>query len=226
MQMKKASTKSTKGDKPLEIPPIRVKKKKIKEPPVEVVPERTDWANHERSIRELKTMKRRDIQTACVMRGLPFSDVSGFDQLQIIAWFQNNYERPQDASRIPEYDTWVDKELELRGYGKGKSIRNPIFNLGIRGNLDGEKPKSGGVKAPLPGTQPQSLPKVAKPPREKNEVLGLSKGTKKEMTYLLTREGKTPEEVTAAVTKAFPEAQPKSIRIWMGRCKKDMKNEQ
>lgn len=208
------------------IPEKTKKKKKSKEPEVEKIPERTDWSNHERSARELKTMKRRDIQTACVIRGLSFENVSGFDQLQIIAWFQNNYERPQDHSLIVEYDAWVDKVLENRGYEKGKAIRHPIFNLGITGNLSGTETGRFDSKKPQVSNTPKHIePKEKKAPKEKNESLGgLTKGTKKELTYLLTREGKSLEKVTEEVMKAFPEAQPKSIRIWVGRCKKDMKD--
>lgn len=224
--------KKTKASKIQEIElkafPEKKKKKKVVDPIPEKEPERTDWSNHERSARELKTMKRRDIQTACVIRGLEFENVSGFDQLQIIAWFQNNYERPQDLSRITEYDAWVDKQLETRGYEKGKAIRNPIFNLGVTGNLDATKTGRIDSAKPSVSSSPKHVePKEKKAPREKNEALGgLSKGTKKEMTYILTREGKDLAEVTKLVIAAFPEAQEKSIRIWVGRCKKDMKNEQ
>lgn len=193
-------------------------KLKVEEPKEEEI---VSYANHDRSGRELSKMRRKDLQLACVVRGLDFEKIPAFDQLQLISWFQDNYEKPQNHDLIALYDVWVDQELEKRGYPKGVSVRHPIFNLGIvpgDGNWDKQAFSN---KPDKPKKEQVDKPRSDKPKKERNESLGgLYMGTKKEMTFRLAKEGKSYDEIVKLVTTQFPDANAKSIKIWMGRSKK------
>ena len=66
----------------------------------------------------------------------------------------------------------------------------------------------------------EKVVKEKKEPRKK-DANGLFQGTKKSYTYELQKKGKTLDQVITKVTRKFPDAQTKSIRIWFNKSKKE-----
>lgn len=171
-------------------------------------------SKNERAYRELQNMRHRDVQKACVLRGMPFEDVINFSHHKLVSWFMDNYDNSQSPNLINEYDTWMDVQLSLKGYMEGDSLRHPALKFGNPGNIeDMEKLNKGPV--------PNKPPKINKPKSEMDPTLGVRKGTKKALTYQLTKDKKPIEEIITQVKEAFPEAEEKSIRIWHKRCLKE-----
>jgi hypothetical protein len=167
----------------------------------------------------LARMTRKDMQLACVKKGLEFHLVVSYDNHMLSNWFYKNFENGEDETKISEYDAFMEAELEKRGYKKGDPAMSPCFRLGYNPNkeinliIPPKKLEAANITITL-------LPNI-KPKREKDES-NIVKGTKKSLTYQLTREGKTKEEIIALVSKKFSNAQPKSISIWITRAKKEM----
>lgn len=163
----------------------------------------------------LAKMTRRDKQVACVKRGLEFHLVVAYDNHQLSNWFYKNYEKGEDETLVPEYDAYMESELEKRGYKKGDPVLAPCFRLGYNPLAE--------MRAQITSTpeKQKELPNI-RPKREKDEQ-NIVAGTKKSLTYKLTKQGLSKQEVIDQVLKQFKDAQPKSITIWMARAKKEMK---
>lgn len=168
----------------------------------------------------LAKMTRRDKQIACVKRGLDFQLVVAYDNHQLSNWFYKNFENGEDETLVPLYDSFMDAELEKRGYKKDDPVMAPCFRLGynplaeLRSQVLKESAKN------LDDSIKKDLPNI-RPKREKDEQ-NIVKGTKKSLTYQLTKQGLSKDQVIKQVTEKFPEAQAKSITIWMARAKKEM----
>jgi|SRR5882757_7480843 len=183
---------------------------------------RTHSTHNEASLEDiinktLAKMTRKDLQIACVKKGLEFHLVVSYDNHMLNNWFYKNFDNSEDETLIPEYDVFMEAELEKRGYKKGDPALSPCFRLGynpvaeLRAQVKTDTPEK---------AEKKELPNI-RPKREKDE-LNIVKGTKKSLTYKLTREGKEKAEVIKEVLKQFPDAQPKSITIWIARAKKEM----
>src|SRR5690606_35791377 len=113
-----------------------MKMKKTKEKPEVFNDESTQASREERAYRQLQNMKRREVQAACISRGLDFELAVSYSNLQLSSFFTKNLDNPQNPQLLNEFDEWLDKKLEERGYKKGESVRSPIFKLGVSGNPD------------------------------------------------------------------------------------------
>lgn len=169
----------------------------------------------------LAKMTRRDKQMACVKRGLDFQLVVAYDNHQLSNWFYKNFENTEDETLVPLYDSFMDVELEKRGYKKEDPVMAPCFRLGYNplAELRSQVIREEGKK--LDQSIMKDLPNI-RPKREKDEQ-NIVAGTKKSLTYKLTKQGLSKQEVIDQVLKQFKDAQPKSITIWMARAKKEMK---
>ena len=148
----------------------------------------------------------KDLKKECVARGMPFLEVISGDFPRLTQWLLNNSFKPVEPNRLDEFDNW--QEEILRKEGKEYLIHNSL-RLGYLGEKDDSEPTEKKVKEV----------KDKKPPREKMEN-GLFKGTKKSYTYELQAKGKSLEEVIVKVTRKFPGAIEKSIKIWYNKAKK------
>lgn len=164
--------------------------------------------------RELAMMKHKDLQAACISRGLEFDNVLKFSHHDLANWFYKNYERSENPQLLNEYDAWVEEQLQKRGYKKGDAIMSPHLRLGFVPPMS-DIPEPRIIK---PENSENNKPKIVKTEkRKKDESTGVYSGTKKNLTYQLTDEGKTTEEIIKAVIEKFPDAQEKSIKIWIKR---------
>lgn len=168
--------------------------------------------------REIQNMRHKDLQRACVMRGMPFEKVVESTTPELIGWFTSHYETNGDPTLLTEFDAWVDKKLKDKGYVKGDAIFHPQLKLGF---FSADDLPDSTFKKKIPEKQPED--QREKPRREKDEEMGVIKGTKKALTYQCCKEGKNLQDTTDLVTEKFPEAQAKSIAIWYKRCQKELR---
>lgn len=167
-----------------------------------------------RALSELKNFKHKDLQRACVVRGLPFPDVVGFTTPALSNWFMAHFSNGQDPNLLNMFDAWVEEELRKLGREEEDPIMSPCLRLGYIGEVDEETGK------PII----KRLRNIKRPEKEKRErepVTNIFKGTKKALTFQCAKEGIPISETITKVTQAFPEAVEKSIKIWYGRAKKE-----
>lgn len=116
-----------------------MKKKKKKGPKVQHI-----YGINERALRELSNMRHRDLQKACIIRGLEFQNVVGYDHHKLVGWFQDNFDNGQDLTLLTQFDVWRIEELKKKF---GDKIENwqlhPSLNFGYTGDIDKlDKPKA------------------------------------------------------------------------------------
>lgn len=173
------------------------------------------YFENERALRELANMKHRDLQRACIVRGLSSQDVVNFDHHKLVQWFISNFENAQDESLLLAHDLWVEGQLELKGYKQGHHLMSPALRFSYVGDIEKmDKPKI---------IKPNVIPKVEdKEKKEKstvNEETGIREGTMKHMTYELTENNIPITEIIKKVRDKYPNAKEKSIKIWHKRAK-------
>lgn len=187
-----------------------MKKRKKKSPRQEV------YAEDERAYRELTNMKHKDVQRACILRGLEFSKVVGLDHHALVSWFINNYDNSQDNNLLIQFDLWVEEELKAKGYKEGDTLMSPALRYSYNGDIEAmEKPKI--IKPIAIAAKPEKKQKS-----EIDTVTGVRTGTKKSLTYQLTLDKMNILDIVKKVKEAFPNAEEKSIKIWNKRKLKEM----
>lgn len=170
----------------------------------------TDIALH-----ELKDMRHRDIQRACVIRGMPFEDVIKLSDPRLSNWFIQNYVATQIPALLDAFDDYKDNEIRKYQEGKGEKFQpvHPNLRLGYIGEVNEDTGK-------VTIKRPKGVKKPKKAKRERDAETKLFTGTKKALTYKLTKEKMAIVDIIKEVTKQFPEAKEKSIKIWAKRCLK------
>lgn len=180
--------------------------------------EEVNWGLVNRLVRD---MKLKDIQRACVARGMPFEEVVGSSVLGLHSWFANNYDRGQNLNLLNEYDIWMAEKLLQANpeYTPDHPINHPSLRLGYMGHKD----EDGEVKKKKLRLKGLEKPKKKKKARvEGTKVIA---GTKKGLTYQLTREGLDFDALLEKVEASFDDVNEKSVLIWHKRCLKEIKDE-
>jgi hypothetical protein len=168
-----------------------------------------------RAERELAGFKHRDLQRACVIRGMPFEEVVQSSDLQLASWFMKHYENGMNHVLLDEFDAWKLQILKGLGYEKDHPYHHPQMRLGFIGEVDDDGNAITSKKPRLMGSSKQSKKK-----RQRNKEFNIFTGTKKELTFRLTKEGKDIKEIIKLVKEKFPDAKEKSIKIWSKSAKK------
>ncbi len=159
--------------------------------------------------KEASLFNYQNLQRACIVRGIDFMVLITLCREPLTDWFIRNYYNPIDNSRLDAFDTWREEMMLSRGKNE------PFVRLGFIGELD-HKGEVISTKKPKKFKKPKKKKK-----RERNESLGgLFAGTKKELTFICQREGKTLQETIKTVMKKFPDAVEKSIGIWYKKSQK------
>lgn len=189
-----------------------------------------DDSRYEKIYGHLGKLKYRELQAEVIMRGMSFEDVIKGDHNSLGNFFAVHYDEPLKKSRLKEFELQMDRTLEERGYKKDDPMRR--FK-----HFSGEEEEE---------VKKEPKPKVEKPkkePRQKESEFGIYKGTKKALTFSLTKslwESKAKEfdydvkglakkfsnKMLQKVQAKFPEAQSKSVEIWMKRCLNQLCQEQ
>lgn len=162
---------------------------------------------NERAMRELANMKHRELQRACIVRGMNSQVMVDSDHHKLVSFFLDNYDNSQDEGLLLIHDIWVEGELQKKGYKKGEALLSPALRFSYNGNIEQmEKPIT---------IKPKEIPQQAKKPKSTmDETTGVRSGTKKALTYSLTLEGLEIDEILKQVKTQFPDAQDKSVSIW------------
>lgn len=168
--------------------------------------------------RAVASMKFKDLQMANVARGLAFQDAVNFDFHQHQSWLIRNQDRGQNLMLLNEFDNWMTEQLVSQGYESTDPINHPTLRLGYIPQLQDDNQEK-------PIRKPRGIA-LEKEPKKRAERLPGTKllaGTKKALTYLLTKEGLSLPEIITKVTEAFPDANESSIKNWSKRCLKENK---
>jgi hypothetical protein len=148
----------------------------------------------------------KDIKKQCIIRGIDFEEVINGDVLRLSNWLIKNQTNTIDESLVLNFDNWLDKKLLADNL-------NYLIHPGLRLSHINKDDGAITIKA-------NKKIKTLKPKREKDKS-GLYKGTKKQYTFDLQRKGKSIDQVITKVSRKFPEAKVKSIKIWFNRSRKD-----
>ena len=136
-----------------------------------------------------------------------FKEAVGADVPELSNWLLRNMNNESDVSLLDGYDDWLEGVLKNDG---NDYLIHPQLRLGYIGNK---------------GDDNETIIKIKKEPKLKiqkeKDQSGLFKGTKKQYTFELQRKGKTVEQTITKVTRKFPEAKVKSIKIWFNRSRKE-----
>lgn len=172
----------------------------------------------DRVMKVLHTLTHRDLQRECVLRGLPFTDVVSMSHHTMVGWFYKNFDNTQNPTVLTEYDVWLETELEQRGHKKGEAMLSPSLRLGYTSGIEAIE------RVSAPKAQ-STVPKEKKERAKVDESTGVRAGTKKALTYQLALEGEDIDTIIKKVKESFPDAEPKSIKIWAKRAIKENKGE-
>lgn len=149
----------------------------------------------------------KDLKIGCIIRGMPFIDVLRADFFKLSNFIQSNILVKQNLDLLDEYDDWL--EAKLRRKGADEMIHSSLRLGYVKKDEDDEY---------IPKAKKEVKEKKA--PRKKDDN-GLYQGTMKSYTYELQKKGKTVEQVITKVTRKFPQALPKSVKIWFNKSKKE-----
>lgn len=179
--------------------------------------EKYGGTREDRIFNELQNMTHRDLQKACIIRGMEFMEIIDKGHHTLVGFFFKHYEEELSpagaAARLVEYDMWIDKQLSH--LAENDPLRHPSLRFGyIAPILEGNPNKL--IKAKVPKEE-----KVKGPARVKNDEWGITTGTKKYMTYELTITDRLPmDKVIEQVKTKFPDAAIDSVKIWHKRALK------
>lgn len=173
----------------------------------------------------LSNFKRKDLKRECVIRGMDFQEASESSDPQLQSFFLKNFDEPPNIGLLTEYDAWLEKFLiEERGYDPKENnwAFHPHLKLGFLGDESVYESTQG---EPIPKVRKQGRFKKSqtnKPKRKKDPKTGLMSGTKKSLTFELTKEKLPFNKILSKVMKAFPDANEKSVIIWYKKaCKQN-----
>lgn len=188
-----------------------------------------DRDRDDRINKKLALFKHKDLQTECILRGMPFEDVVRLDHHGLANYFYKNFEVDTlDASILDEYDKWRDIQLEARGYKKGDAVFSPSLRFGFTPPMEGVYVKNN-FKVVATGRVAHKEPNIKDvdkvPKRTIDQETGVYTGTKKNLTYQLTHKGLPIDEIIKKVREQFPGALDKSITIWYKRALKSKEDE-
>jgi hypothetical protein len=174
---------------------------------------------------KIANMRFKDLQSAIIQRGMPFEDVVSGTFPSHSSWLLKNWSNKPEKSLLKEFDTWMDRLLKQRGYKKSSPERQ----------FKKFEPEYSQQEA-IEERARNAKPKVEKPKKEKKKKdvkFGIFEGTKKEYTYKLSQKvydkffpkykdtnrlvKKFSVQLTNKVKAKFPEANEKSVKIWMKR---------
>lgn len=165
-----------------------------------------------RGEKELTQMKYKDLKIGCIVRGMLFEDIVEGSYTTLSRYFLDHYDDKQDKSLLEQFDTWMERTLIAKGHAKD----SPLVQFRLSTTLD-EDDNSKIIGKNLKKAQ---VKKEKKPKRERDPDSNIFKGTKKALTFELSKKGIPINDIIKAVCEKFPEAQEKSIKIWAKRALK------
>jgi hypothetical protein len=169
----------------------------------------------------LSQMTYRDLKIACIGLGMEFNDIVEGDHTTLSSFFIKNYYTIKQPELLEYFDVWMDNQLEARGYPLGDPIRAYRLSSVLDPETDDVKIQRSKVSKGI------RLPKKVAVKRERNKDFNILTGTKKEYTMELTKKllemgknlssKKLQTKLVENVVTKYPDANPKSIMIWVKR---------
>lgn len=172
---------------------------------------------------KIADMKHKELQAEVLKRGMPFEEVAGGTFPVLSSWLYHHWDAKKDKGKLREYDVKMDALLKERGYKQNDPVRK--YKKFEETYSQQEARENKPIK-----------PKVEKPKKEKKKKdakFGIYEGTKKDYTYKWTQRvydkfmpkyknvdklvKKFAGKVHDKVVIKFPEANAKSVKIWMKR---------
>ncbi len=160
-----------------------------------------------RAEKTLSSLTFKNLQREVIKRGMPFENIAESDYNQLASFLINNFDEPKDETLLSTYDRWLEALLIERG--ADKTMIHPSLGYGY-------------LEVTQEEIEEKEKPKVKKKPKVKNSM-GVTKGTKKALTYKLAVEGVDKKETIEKVLEQFPDASLKSIGIWFNKALKENK---
>lgn len=178
--------------------------------------------------KELSELKFQDLQGTCISMGMTFEDVVHADRPRLESWFCKNYGTKRNKGLLEDFDIWMQKLLAKKYGPDDPFVKFRRFSKVL---------EDGTTKATQSALKRAKIKKEKKPKRQRDSKFGIFIGTKKAYTYYLANDlydkfkdkynmkeiqkGFADKLVTKVVAK-FPEAQEKSVKIWMTRALKEL----
>jgi len=156
----------------------------------------------------ITNMKYIDLQRACIVRGIDFQELVEGDFPRLQVWLNKNWGNKKNPLLLNAFDEWRRTLMSVMNHPNDE----PFIRLGFINQTD---PTTGAV---ISTKRPRKITKDKKK-RERTEE-GLLTGTKKSLTYECCKAGKSYEATLAEVLSKYPDAAPKSVRIWFKRAEK------
>src|SRR6478736_3017978 len=178
-------------------------------------------------LHELADLKYKDLKGECIMRGMSFDDIVKADHNKLGSYFIRAYDTRRNEELLKIHEEKMDAFLAEKGYSETDPLR------AFREFTGEEKPE---VEEVIKIAKPKKEPK---PPKVKDKTFNIFSGTKKQLTYELAHSlfkakgekykfdhkelcSKFSGQLFVKVQAKFPEAQDKSVKIWMSRCMKGL----
>lgn len=180
--------------------------------------------------RATKNMTYKDLQRACIARGMPFEEVLNSSVLQLHSWFGQNFGNGQDLGLINLFDDYVDEQLTSIGRtnpNKSDYVdpNHPLKHASLKLGFIAKRDEDGNVlEKKKPRLKGKGLDTPVKKKKERVEGTKVFSHTKKGLTYKGASKGIEFERVWKKVKKEYPDANEKSVKIWYTRALKELKN--
>jgi len=170
------------------------------------------YSNEERISQWLASLKLKDLQRACIMRGFTFILLGESDVNEMQSWILRNYDNAVDHNRLVEFDAWRDDHLKKQGFIKEPlhtSLKLGFYLIDEDGN---ETFKRRNIM--LMGANKSQAEIAAFRPR---------KGSMKTRVFDLILEDKGTKEIIKIMAKEFPQAKEGSVKAWCSQARKTKK---
>ncbi len=160
----------------------------------------------------LASLNLKNLKRACIVRSIPFRDITILDFLQLQSWVYKNFSNPTDPTLLEEFDNWYEKELLDEGIIEDKlhvDLKFGYYSYDEAGNRKDKKRNS-----LIVGMVKSDKEKAQFKPR---------KGSRKELAFSLFSQGLKTSEVIEGVWEVYPDVAEGSIKVWGSQYRKRQK---
>jgi len=160
----------------------------------------------------LASLNVKNLKRACIVRGIPFRDITILDFLQMQSWIFKNFDNPTDPTLLEEFDVWYEAELLAEGLIEEKLHVDLKFGYYSYDNDGNRKDKK---RNPLiVGNNKSDKEKAQFKPK---------RGSRKELAFSLFSQGLKTAEVIEGVWEVYPDVAEGSIKVWGSAYRKRQK---
>lgn len=165
-----------------------------------------------------------DMKAACIMRGIPFEEVSKNDFWGLSYWYHQHSHEPADKKLLEDYAEWRRKELISQGYKPDSAL------VEFSEFATDENEASGKLKSSVVHKAAMGKLKSTKRRRERDNTFGIFTGTKKAKIFELTEKARNKgwdkkkclRKIIELANKRNYEVSEKSIGIWFKKAWKQL----